>query len=335
MNTPAFTLESIPKELDAKGWHLEVDSSDIQVFSKKGASNVNVVGFKTVSWHPMPATKAFSILRDVCKAMELANDQYVLGETFRAWADPATEEGTLVRTSFSMPFPFAYREFLHGLHAAQPDERTYLVGYTPIEEPEIPVQKGYVRSKMHTSGQRITQLDNGMCRVEHLMVYELAGQVSKSTQDKWLKGGHVGAYLKEWRKVREVCLASSPAEIDYQGLSILAHNALETSDAWPLTKKAPQGIIKMGRFPWCPRNVVRTDLEVAAPIDKVVKILADASLEFLPQWNKEFITGEILETISTSPQKAEWLVRVQYSTPFLFGSPGIHLLFFQRMDFRK
>lgn len=329
MNNPQETLTTIPTELDAQGWNLELDKTDIKVYTKPNACSSSIIGFKTITEHFLPIEQVFELLKDVCGAMNRINDMFVLGEEFRDWTAELDKQGKLVRTSFKMPFPMADREFLHGLHSYQAAPNVYIVGYTPIEEPNIAVQKGYVRCPMYISGQRITALENGAVRVEHLMVYNLGGSISGAVQDRWLKKSHVAAYIKEWRKLRAYMYPSKLEDINYSNLSALLQSALKESQAWAKVGKPKSGTVKVGRLSYCPRNVYRTDITIQAPIQKVVEVLADQSLEYLPQWNKEFMNGEIVKMLEESPQKAAWLVRVHYQTPF-FLSNREYIYYFSR-----
>ncbi|MCP4442664.1 MAG: hypothetical protein GY810_27475 [Aureispira sp.] len=329
MISPDFTLTQIPQELDAAGWQLELNKTNVSVYSKAKASDAKVIGFKTVTEHFVPIAAIFKLLKDVCGAMHSINHMFVLGEEFRAWPSSLDQDGKLVRTSFKMPFPMADREFLHGLHSYQADSNTYIVAYTPIEESDIKVQKGYVRCPMYISGQRITALSNGATRVEHLMVYNLGGKVSEQVQDRWLKKSHVGAYIKEWEKLGEHMYPTKLEDIDYKQLSLLLQDALEQSQQWPKVGKPKSGTVKVGRLAYCPRNVYRTDIVIQAPIQKVVDVLADQSLKYLPLWNKEFMNGEVLEVLEDSPSKSAWVIRVHYQTPF-FLSNREYIYYFSR-----
>ena len=315
MIDPKETISTIPSAIEEDGWNLEHDSVDVKIYSKFGVCNSRVIGFKTVTEHPVSALTAFDLLKDVNRAMELVNDQFVLGEVLEEWPTDFDPEGTLVRTSFRMPFPFTDREFPHGLHSKQIDDNTFVVGYTPIDRDDIPVQDGYIRCPMNISGQRITQLENGSCRVEHLMVYELGGSVSLKYQDGIMKAGHVGAYKKEWKKLREVMFPQKLEKINNTALTKLMLDSLAKSETWKTVKQSNSGTVSTGRLGYCPKTIYRLDSEVDASIQTVVDVIADRSLEFLPKWNKEFIKGDVLEIISSTPEKSEWLVHVQYSTP--------------------
>lgn len=315
MIPPAQTLQSIPQELDASGWQLEVDHIDIQVYSKSNASNSNILGFKTITEHPISQKAAVDLLKDVCGAMHRINDLFVLGENLRAWSVPIDPTGSLVRTSFQMPFPMVNREFLHGLHVQEIDADTHLVAYTPIEDASISVQPNYVRCPMFISGQRIRSLSKGTIQVEHLMVYRLGGKISNYVQDHFLKKSHIGAYIKEWRNLRTFLYPAPISSINYTKLASIAQNTLQVSEQWATIGKAKIGQVKVGRLAYSPRAAFRTDVEVNTSLEKVVDVIADKSLEYLPQWNKEFMAGQILETLEDSPKKSAWIIQVHYKTP--------------------
>lgn len=317
---PEEAITTIPAELDKADWNLEFDATDISVFSKFGACQAPVIGFKTITTHPVSAKIAFNLLKDVNKAMEMINDQFARGEVVSAWPSASDPEGSLVRTSFKMPWPMGNREFPHGLHCKSIDENTFIVAYTPMVPYNIFRQVGYIQCPIYPSGQRITELGNGSCRVEHLMVYELAGSISKSVQDKWMKKAHVGAYIKEWRKLREVLFPTKLEDINHLQLTRLALESMETSETWPVKKQVNRGSIQLGRLPYCPRNVVRTTLTVPASLEQVTDVLADESLRYLPQWNKEFNAGEILKNLKSIDKQKAWLVQVEYNTPFFLDN---------------
>lgn len=309
------TIRIIPQELDLGDWNLEFDQGDIQVYSRFNASNSGIIGFKTVSYHAVRIESVVHLLKDVCDAMNSINDMFVLGEVFRKWPTHFDPEGTLVRSSFKMPFPFKNREFLHGLHHQKINETTHIIAYTPIEEVQIPVQSAYIRCQMFISGQRLSHLENGTVKVEHLMVYRLGGRVSDYIQDQWLKRLHVNAYIKEWRNLRGFLFPPKLEDLDYENLLTLGKDSFEKSKKWDQFRKGRQGQVKVGRLSYAPRTAFRLDIEVDATINKAVDVLADRSLAFLPRWNKEFIEGEILETTIHNDQKTTWVVRVHYATP--------------------
>lgn len=320
MITPKQTLETIPQELDASGWQLEVDHKDVQVYSKKHASDADIIGFKTITEHPVSQDMVVHLLKDVCGAMHQINDLFVLGENLDEWSVPVDSKGRLVRTSFQMPFPMLNREFLHGLHSTRVDENTYLIGYTPVENAVIPIQKSYVRCPMFISGQRIQYLSTGSIKVEHLMVYRLGGKISTYVQDHLLKRSHIGAYIKEWRNLRTTIYPAKVHQINYSQLVSIALNTLEVSESWSLVGKPKIGQVKVGRLTYSPRSAFRTDVVVNTTLEKVVDVLADQSLLYLPKWNKEFIQGNVLQVLEDSPKKSAWIIQVHYKTPAILAN---------------
>lgn len=320
MISPEFSLISIPKELDEDDWILEHDRSHIKVYSKFNLFDSNIIGFKTITEHAVAANVIFDFLRDVCGAMNQINDLFMSGETFDNWSTESDLDGKIVRTSFKMPFPISNREFLHGLHAYQQKEDTYIIAYTPIESSEIPVQSKFVRCPMYASGQRITVLNSGLVRVEHLMIYHLGGSISLKIQDNWMKKAHIGAYIKEWENLSVKLFPPILAQVHYEQLTVLAKHTLAISESWPKVGKPKYGTVKAGHTTYLAQLAFRLDLEVDAAIETVVRVLADESLKYLPQWNHEYLDGVIMTTIEDHPNKSAWLVRVHYKTPFFLAN---------------
>ena len=95
MIDPKETISTIPAAIDEDGWKLEYDSVDVRIYSKFGVCNSKVIGFKTVTEHPVNALIAFELLKDVNRAMELVNDQFVLGEVLEDWPTDFDAEGTV------------------------------------------------------------------------------------------------------------------------------------------------------------------------------------------------------------------------------------------------
>lgn len=317
---PELTLQSIPSELDSLDWALEKDLTDVQVFSKFGACGSPVIGFKTVTYHIVSAESIYKLLKDVRYAMEVMNDMYTKGVLFEKWPTESDPEGTLVATYFKMPFPFTDREFVHGLHSTQLNDHTWLVGYTPVENDTVPAEADYIRCKTYISGQRITQLPNGTCKVEHLMVYELGGSVSKAVQDKWFKQGHVGAYVKEWRNLRPTTFPATVADISNDRLVACNQYALQQSAAWPVAGKIEGGVVKTGRLSFCPNDVYRLEYDMDMSLDDATELIGYQHLEHLPNWNKEFMEGSVLETLPKTDRVDAWIMRVRYATPAILDN---------------
>jgi len=87
MIDPKETISTIPTTLDEDAWQLESDSTDVKIYSKYGICNSKIIGFKTVTEHPVSALEVFELLKDVNKAMELVNDQFIRGEVLEKLAN--------------------------------------------------------------------------------------------------------------------------------------------------------------------------------------------------------------------------------------------------------
>ena len=88
------------------------------------------------------------------------------------------------------------------MYVKRRDERTAFIVYHSIPDNELPpVKDGFVRCPTYLSGQRITTMDDGRVRVEHMMVYGLSGSIGTWVQNKLFHKGHIKAYLGEWQKL--------------------------------------------------------------------------------------------------------------------------------------
>lgn len=318
MKLPSTCIE-LAEELDQEDWVLERDKVDIQVYSRQQASGSEVIGFKTVSYHAFSLGQGATFLQDVRGAMKHMNPMYAMGEVFGPWPTNEDPNGQLIRTAFQIPFPIGAREFVHGVHCLVPDPNTRIITYTPTERPSIPTLPGYIRSTTYLSGQRLMLLPNGLCRVEHLMTYTLKGRISSFVQDVILKPSHIGAYIKEWRALRKA-LVPTKNDVDIKQLTHITTSMLEESQSWPIQKQpSTGGEVRVGRTPSCPQDAFRLDLIVNSPLEHVVDVLGDKSLEYLPQWNVEFREGQILETLEATSKRTSWLIRVVYKTPWFLA----------------
>jgi hypothetical protein len=70
-----------------------------------------------------------------------------------------------------------------------------------------------------------------------------------------------------------------------------------------------------GRTPGCPCPAYRSVVELPAPLDAVVRLLADEMVERLGDWNAQYRGGEVLAVLEDAPVRKAWLVRVVYATP--------------------
>jgi len=189
----------IEADLDHPAWRRERSRDGVTVFSN-GGLDAPVVGFRTVVEVDAPPEEVTRFLGPgLLDAFSKMNELYVDGTVLLE-----LNEGQVVRTRFAMPGPMNGREFVHVLHVAEvsPDQR--IVAYLGVDGPSLPPPTdGFVRCPVYPSGQRITRLPGGRSRVEHLMVYELAGAVPRWAQNHLFHQGHVGAYEKEWRGLIE------------------------------------------------------------------------------------------------------------------------------------
>ncbi len=310
------SVSTIVQELDAADWQVCKDRADVSVSARYGASGAPVIGFKTRTFHSAPFDALVGLLGDVIDAMGEINEQFVHGDVLGTWPIEADPSGRLVRTAFSMPWPMKGREFVHGLHVVPLDDDTSIIAYTPVEVPEIATLPGYSRCKMYVSGQRVQRCEDGTVLVEHLMVYELGGRISRRLQDSWLmRAAHVQAYIKEWRALRNRTRELEVDGLEPERLKRIARHSLEQAETWPVARSAGCGQIRAGRLAHSLREALYTQLDVEAPIERVVEVLADRSLHYLPQWNAEYRSGEVLQTLEESPKTAAWIVRVLYGTP--------------------
>lgn len=301
-------LQLIPRELDAEGWTLHRDAVDVRVYSRFGACDAPVRGFKTVSEHAVPAGRMARFLGDVPAAFERTNPTYAEG----GWLDPI-DGMPVARTCFDLPFPLANRAFTHGVVTAQRED-VWLVGYVPLEADEFEAPAGYLSNPIHPSGQRITALGPGRCRVEHLMVYALGGRISHRMQDRWLLGGHVRAYVDEWRRLRPATLPASSA-VDLDTLLGTCRDLMNQGPNWTTVVEAPAERIAWARVPICSREAFYTTVEVEASVTEVTAAMGDGILDALKAYNSEFRSGAVLETLAAGPERAAWVLETRFGTP--------------------
>lgn len=199
-------IDKMIHQLDDLDWKQVGQNDDVTVFVSD-QFDCPYDGFKTVTYHSANAAQLSNYLgRNICKAMAEMNHLYTDGGTIKVIHDLGDENYyAIVRTCFKMPFPLQNREFLHSLYVKRRDPNTIFIVYHSIFDKDLPPEKkGYLRCPTYLSGQRITTLENGQTRVEHMMVYGLAGKISANVQNKFFKKGHVGAYLKEWQKLVDI-----------------------------------------------------------------------------------------------------------------------------------
>jgi len=194
MNAPADSARLVAEQLDTTPWQPAGVAGPVQVFSSTKLP-ARVRGYRTVSEPACNADDVAAFLgAQMLDAFAVLNDRFAFAETL-------VQEPWIVRTGFTMPTGFRSREFVHSV-VRHSDGDVHFVIYGVVDDAELPPPRpGFIRCPMHLSGQRITPLDDGRCRVEHLMTYELGGLVPHWAQNSVFHRGHVDAYVKEWSRL--------------------------------------------------------------------------------------------------------------------------------------
>lgn len=190
----------IARWMDDFPWRRERAEDGVTVYSSAGLP-CPFVGFKTVTEPRAPVDAVVHFLGEgLLAAMAAMNDRYVGGEVLRPIDEGSDHRAWVVCTRFRMPPGMADREFVHVLHERRRGPQEAFLAYGTVDDAELPPPaKGFVRCPIYPSGQRIRALGDGRTRVEHLMVYDLAGSIPAWAQNKLFRAGHVRAYLHEWR----------------------------------------------------------------------------------------------------------------------------------------
>ncbi|MFO8071429.1 MAG: START domain-containing protein [Polyangia bacterium] len=199
---PAAIVDAVDSQLDGAHWKLAIGKDGVAVYTST-ALPCPFTGFKTVTEHSASLDDLTAFLGDgILGAFSQMNRRYVFGEDIPA---PGSSKLRVVRTGFSMPAGMSSREFLHLLHVALRGPERRFVVYHSVDDPELPARRpGFVRCPVYPSGQRLTRLASGRIRVEHLMVYDLAGSVSPWVQNTLLRRGHAATYHAEWLSLVEL-----------------------------------------------------------------------------------------------------------------------------------
>ncbi|MFC1669950.1 START domain-containing protein [Spirochaetota bacterium] len=198
-------VKTIIDQLDSDHWKLELEKNGVTVFSSDKL-NCPFIGFKTVTCHTAERKIMISFLgKNILKAMERMNHRYIDGEIVRKIDETDVRISYIVRTAFTMPLFIKNREFMHLLHVEEVDKDTSIIAYHSVDDDFLPSPySGFIRCPIYPSGQRITALGKGKVRVEHMMVYDLAGNISPWVQNKLFFPGHVRAYLREWQALIDI-----------------------------------------------------------------------------------------------------------------------------------
>ena len=193
---PALT-ECVLERLALPGWTLASEREGVAVWFHRALPDP-IVGYRTVTEHPMPAAAMTTFLgARLLGAFSRMNARYAFG-------DVLATEPLVVRTGFSMPIGFKPREFVHRLAVTPVSDAVTVIAYGPADERGLAEPRpGYLRCPIFPSGQRITALGERACRVEHLMTYALAGSVPRWAQNTLFHRGHVQAYHQEWRALAD------------------------------------------------------------------------------------------------------------------------------------
>ena len=93
---PRQVAAKICAELDMEGWKPADDSVDVTVLTRYGACGSDIIGFKTITEHPISQKRLLTTLQDVIGAMEAMNKRFAHGETLEAWPTDFDESGQLV-----------------------------------------------------------------------------------------------------------------------------------------------------------------------------------------------------------------------------------------------
>lgn len=196
---PEGIVQEIVTQLDNTPWQLESHREGVSVYSSDKLP-CPFTGFRTVIEPEATLEQVVRFLGDdLLEAFAELNKRYVSGDVIRNIQTPPMR---IMRTCFSMYPGMAGREFLHILYQKQLSRDCWVIAYHSIDDPDLPsVTPGFVRCPIFPSGQRLTRLAGGRVRVEHLMVYDLAGAVSKRTQNLLFRPGHIKAYHQEWQKL--------------------------------------------------------------------------------------------------------------------------------------
>jgi hypothetical protein len=73
--------------------------------------------------------------------------------------------------------------------------------------------------------------------------------------------------------------------------------------------------VSVGRTPGCPCKAYKSVVDLAGPLDAVVRLIADDMIERLGDWNVQYEDGEIVRVLEDTKERKAWLMRVFYATP--------------------
>lgn len=193
MNEDA-SIDAVVARLEETEWRPGRTARGVEVSWGHPAGS-DVIGYRTTTRHDVPVeTVARFFGEGMLEAFEILNRHFAFAETL-------SDTPRVVRTGFTLPWPLAPREFVHGVVEGRAGD-AHVVAYVPYDDPALPLHApGWVRCPIEPSGQRIVRDADGRTRVEHLMTYRLGGRISVATQNRWFHRGHLGAYVDEWARL--------------------------------------------------------------------------------------------------------------------------------------
>lgn len=105
-------------------------------------------------------------------------------------------------------------------------------------------------------------------------------------------------------------------EVDAEHVERCARAALAAGAMWNPRRHGPGWSVATGRVAQLPQRAYFVQVDVAATVASVATLLADRMVERLPDWNREFHSGAVLQTLWARPGDQAWCVQVRYRTPW-------------------
>ena len=105
------------------------------------------------------------------------------------------------------------------------------------------------------------------------------------------------------------------ADLDVEALERALLEDIDLSRTWPIKADRDGARVAVGRLPGLPCKAYRSEVELAAPIDDVASFIADDIVVRLPEWNREFHEGQVVDVVEDSDVRKAWLVHIFYRTP--------------------
>lgn len=105
-------------------------------------------------------------------------------------------------------------------------------------------------------------------------------------------------------------------DVDAESVERCARAALAAAANWVPRRVGAGWSVGAGRLAHLRRRAYHVQVDVAAPVETVATLLADQMVERLPDWNREFHSGTVLQTLWARPGDRAWCVQVRYRTPW-------------------